>query len=754
MGKYNLYGLGWKGFENLCGCIMQHVLGPTYTPFSEGADGGRDGYFEGNGVSTLIKDKCLSGKFIFQCKHTSKNNQSFNLSIVKKEYEKVKRLVETIGAQHYIIFTNYNVSGINEAIIREKFLEIPGLESCIVLGQDWFDLTIDINPIVRRLVPRLYGIGDLSQIIDERILNQSKQVLDELQVNAKTFVSTQAYQNALIALENYGFVILLGAPAVGKTSIATNICMTARAEGELEDVLILESAEQFTTFWNTEGPKKLYWFDDVFGSTSLDYGALINWTKTFLKLSTAIKAGTKVIFTSRDYIFNEAIQQVKKSAFPLIFNSKVVINVEDLTLEEKEQILYNQVKSGNLPVCTKKKLKHFLKDAAIHSNFTPELARRLGDQMFHQNLDISHNGIRRFMNKPIEFFKDTIYPLDKLHKATLVLILLHNNQLKSPIKRECLLENFVDSYGLELHEIKKSLEYMRGSLVKYSTYQGVSAWSLYHPTMIDSLLSILSDNPEMIEIFILGASFRILLRDTTCLGDKEHKLFIAETSWDILVRRILDTDLNGDDKELLTRYIVDQTDDQFVIWLHQHYELILEQLIFPVYFQLDYGSCFKLASRLNRLNLLKEHSKMNLISRITEIARGSCDMRFMKDENIKQIMGSKKTENLFMDFYENGIDYFEKELEALENNYTREHDADSYFSDWFSNLDIFEDLLDDRKLLSDEYYDKIEELRGESEEITYDYRERYESPNEIRYSSESHISMGYENIDIFSDVDE
>lgn len=45
MSKYNLHQLGWKNFENLCGLIMQNVLGPTYTPFADGRDGGRDGFF-------------------------------------------------------------------------------------------------------------------------------------------------------------------------------------------------------------------------------------------------------------------------------------------------------------------------------------------------------------------------------------------------------------------------------------------------------------------------------------------------------------------------------------------------------------------------------------------------------------------------------------------------------------------------------------------------------------------------------------
>ncbi|TAA67890.1 nSTAND3 domain-containing NTPase [Planococcus salinarum] len=308
MDKYNMHLLGWKSFESLCTNIMQYIFGATYTPFSEGKDGGRDGYFEGQSDIEL-NDKVLEGKFVFQCKHTSKEEKNLTFSIVENEVLKVTNLVKNTGIEHYIIFTNYNLSATNENLIKKEFLKIKGLKSCTILGQEWFESTIDANIFLRRLVPRLYGIGDLSEILDDRVHKQSSALLGELQANVLTFVNTNSYQQALKGIMEKRFIILLGPPAVGKTSIAATLCMTSIAENESHETVILNSANEFRKHWNPENPHKTYWFDDAFGSTNLDNLLLNEWERVFPLLNIAIKKGASIIFTSRDYIFKEARQR-------------------------------------------------------------------------------------------------------------------------------------------------------------------------------------------------------------------------------------------------------------------------------------------------------------------------------------------------------------------------------------------------------------------------------------------------------------
>ncbi len=65
------------------------------------------------------------------------------------------------------------------------------------------------------LVPRVYGLGDLTQILDERAYAQATEILSALGDDLAKFVITDAYRNSARALIDHGFVLLLGEPACG-----------------------------------------------------------------------------------------------------------------------------------------------------------------------------------------------------------------------------------------------------------------------------------------------------------------------------------------------------------------------------------------------------------------------------------------------------------------------------------------------------------------------------------------------------------
>ncbi|MED4229511.1 hypothetical protein [Neobacillus cucumis] len=759
MGKYNLHLLGWKAFENLCCSVMQQTFGVTYTPFSEGKDGGRDGFFEGEGRYD-IKDKSLNGKFVFQCKHTTNSEESMKLSLVEDEIKKITLLVDELGIKHYIIFTNRKLSGGNDSIIRKKFLEINGLESCTILGSEWFDITIDGDKRLRRLVPRLYGIGDLSEIIDERVYKQSTEIIEYLKETVTTFVSTKAFQDAMAAIFEKRFVILLGPPASGKSAIATNICMSAIAENESNETLILEDANQFKEHWNPDNPKKVYWFDDVFGITNLDNYRLNAWLSSFMKLNVAIKKGATVIFTSRDYIFKEARDKIKESSFKLLFDSQVIINVGELTLPEKQQILYNHIKSGDLTKIERQTLKPYLNLLSRNKDFTPEIARRLGNKTFHNNLVVNQPSLEEFFSNPVLFFTEVIKTLDDNKKATLILILLHGNQLPSPVLEDHIPNYFKKYFDVTLPIIKNSLEIMRNSLVKHSIISQDRSWALYHPSMIDSLQTILSGNSEMIELFIFTSRINTLLRDVSC-NNTQNKIFIQKSLWGILVNRFSETTTKADVKNSIVGFLLRETPDEFLIWLRFEKIEFLQSLILPSYSQLNNIPNYEFACRLEKLGLLDDCWKLMLANKIKEISIRNCDLTFLKhNDYAATILGDSGKEELINSFAELGAEHFNDEFDTLMDDIEKEDDTDEYFSEWFDSLKILMDELASLNLLSssleDEYNDLMDDVSHEindynlalndNEEDQYDdYDDYYE------YSSRT-TTRTY--VDIFDDVDD
>ena len=223
---YDLHELGWSSFQQLCLTVVREVLGQTVESFLDSNDGGRDGAFVGQWNPT--GHEYLTGRFVIQCKFTSRINHALSPSDLSDELEKVRKLVERSLCDSYVLMTNAGLSG-NHAEKIEVLLGDAGAKHVVLLGSTWISQQIRENKRLRMLVPRVYGLGDLSQILDQRAYAQARAILESLREDLAKVVVTDAYRNAAEALDRYGFVLMIGEPAAGKTTIATMLAMAASA---------------------------------------------------------------------------------------------------------------------------------------------------------------------------------------------------------------------------------------------------------------------------------------------------------------------------------------------------------------------------------------------------------------------------------------------------------------------------------------------------------------------------------------------
>lgn len=107
-GRYNLHRLGWSAFEDLCMQILRVILGETCSRFTPGADGGRDGWFQGITKGALASQG-VRGSFVVQCKHTSSTHASLSHADLRREIEKI-RVIARKGRINYVLMTNRQVS--------------------------------------------------------------------------------------------------------------------------------------------------------------------------------------------------------------------------------------------------------------------------------------------------------------------------------------------------------------------------------------------------------------------------------------------------------------------------------------------------------------------------------------------------------------------------------------------------------------------------------------------------------------------
>lgn len=226
---FALHTLGWRAFQDLCAAVLREVWAQSVHTFADSNDGGRDGAFYGTWQQPpdpIGVQDVPDGPFVLQCKHTKKADTTLTPSELSDEFDKVQALVERGLCGSYVLLTNARVSGTSQATIRQR-LRDAGVAYPLILDGQWICDTIATRQRLRTFVPRVYGLGDLSQILDERAYNQAQALLGHLRDELAAFVVTDAYLRAVQAVQAHGFVLLLGEPGVGKSVIAETLAMTA-----------------------------------------------------------------------------------------------------------------------------------------------------------------------------------------------------------------------------------------------------------------------------------------------------------------------------------------------------------------------------------------------------------------------------------------------------------------------------------------------------------------------------------------------
>ncbi len=520
--------------------IMRVVLGETCTRFRPGSDGGRDGWFQGVAAGYLAAQVNLTGAFVIQCKHTSHAHALLNVAHLKEEIGKVRSLAAKEPC-HYVLMTNRQVTAQAEQKIRTAIEALPGVGRCLVLAETWVEDTIDAHPRLLRMVPRLYGIGDLSQIVSFVLQEQTRAVLEDLAVPMRTFVPTDSYRRAERALHEHRFVVLVGPPASGKSAIAANLCLVNLAQDADVRVLRIEQADQFKSTWSPTDANTIYWVDDVFGETTLDKQRLREWAAALDKVEAARRRGARIVFCTRDYILSAAERKLKRSKANMISDARVRVDVTVLSTDEKEGILYNHIKDGDITKDQKRALKMHLPMLARLGSFSPELARRLGSKRFHHVLRYQPDELRDFFDKPVQHFRDVIHGLSSSEMAALSACLHSGNALADPVADGAVADAVLRTYCVSIQSVRDSLEALEGSLVKRVRQSTSQTWQLHHPSMIEALQKELAARPTRLALYLQSARLHTVLRDTTTKASPSGSrlLFVPDAAYEYLLPRLL-----------------------------------------------------------------------------------------------------------------------------------------------------------------------------------------------------------------------
>jgi hypothetical protein len=633
---FQLHTLGWRAFSDLCQTVLREVLGQHLQAFSDVNDGGRDGAF--HGPATPVAEGCIAGlhgEVVAQVKHTSVPGGHLSLADVQVELVKAERLATAGLCDTYVLLTNALVTGAADEAIRGALAD-RGVATPLLLGGEWLTHTIRESARLRSLVPRLYGLGDLSQILDSRAYEQARALLDSRRDELATFVPTAAYRRAEAALHDHGFVLLLGEPGAGKSVIAATL---SAAAADKWDSAVVEAAHpnDIRHHWNPK-ERTLFWADDAFGVMHFDERRMDAWNRTLGLKRSMVRGGSRVVLTSRDYIWNAARRHLKESAFPFLLEDQVVINVEELSQSEREDILYSHLRHGQQPLEVLTDIKPFLREISAEVALLPESARRLADPFFTKDLNTKDPAaILHFLTHPAAYLREVLRQLDADSEAAVALVFAYGQHLSSPLSLTPYDLSTIAMLGATPAGVRRALTDLQGSLVAFDSGEG--HWRFRHPSVADGFAALLVEDPEKLAIYLRGAPVdRLLAEATVGTVDLEGAAVTVPPQLFGLLRQRLNA-VPPSEREQLWEFLATRCTAEFARTYLEARPDMLRPLTHPGMFLGEGRPEVRLLRQLHVRGALPDSGRLDFIDHVVQIAVEGPDPAWCASDSVRAVIG-------------------------------------------------------------------------------------------------------------------
>lgn len=488
--KFDLELLGSLEFEKFCKDLMEVYLSKKFKSFKPGKDQG-------------IDLRNLDENILCQCKRISNIN---NLkSSLKKEVEKVKKMYETNEfSEYYLLIVNeLSPQEEKELIdIMEPYLKSENLisynEIVSILEKD------ENKEILRRNVKLWLTSSAVLELFNEKfVIFQADSIKNDIKSYSKFFVETEAFNNALVKLNEQKYLIITGMPGVGKT--ITSYMLVAKMLVENPDISIKTTTidcldELIKSLSKLE--KELIIIDDFLGKNNLILTEIeINNINKIIKYA---KSNNKfLILNSRNYILEEG----KNLNYDLnkIASSLPIVDINVLSLIERAKILFNMQYYNNVPFEYYENLlrKSFFdknyRRIIQHKNFNTrvieycaqnyskdEISSQNYSEYIIDNLENSNviwkNQFSNFKNTELTFFY-ILYTLTK-DKVSI-------DKVNEAFYNSCVIRNYDTSINL----IEEIIEKFNGSLLKLEINTDGSQYiSFINPSIPDYIMDSLEYN--------------------------------------------------------------------------------------------------------------------------------------------------------------------------------------------------------------------------------------------------------------------
>ncbi|BCH19947.1 hypothetical protein MesoLjLa_67980 (plasmid) [Mesorhizobium sp. L-2-11] len=681
-----LHTIGWRAFQDLCSQLCEVILKRPVEIFREAQDGGQDAVLliPGNGAGAAPIGTV-------QVKHSSDAARALRPGDIAAEIENVTRLVAEGQADTYIFMTNMSVDAPVALEIRKRLRAI-GVRKPHILGRQYVIRSIRSSARLRAMVPQVYGLGDLTVILDERMTQQSRALLEHWVPKLKKYVPTRAHREAVKAITEHGFVLLLGNPSSGKSAIGA-ILSTIASENPDSTVLILTSPRDFEQGWNPNDPGRFFWIDDAFGPNVVREDYVQDWASAFPKLRAAVAHGNRFLLTSRKHIYEAARLRLGQRNLAEFTNGSAVVDVGALSMAEKAQILYNHINYGSQSQSWKSSVKPHLSAVATVEAFLPGIAERLGDPNFTKSLAPREASLVQFMKEPREHLVDTINALDETLRAALMLVYVHRGAFNLETADGPAIEAVAELTGIGRSRILDSFTELMGSFLKASGTGQATVWSFAHPTIADALTEILREKPHMMAALLRGATVDTILTGfmSEGAGAIQDALSIPTNLNETLVARLAETPDETHLNWSLFSFLSWRASDRVVERIAELKPDLFERKAWVTDYIVD-SPKLTAHARVHRLGLLTDDLRESDAVALEDAALNELDLSFLDSEEMLALIPPQRLVRLGMGLRTRKLPDIEERIIEIADRADLDGDPESHFEKVIDAINRLEDM--------------------------------------------------------------